>query len=108
MVNPGVMRNLHGQVMQELGRLIGGGEIAPGENLAREDLLAERMRVSRIALRKAMKVLSAKNLIEPRQKPARACATSPIGTGSTPTCWPDAAPPCPPAVSSRSWWRCAS
>ncbi|BFI97294.1 MAG: FadR/GntR family transcriptional regulator [Rhodanobacter sp.] len=68
MVKPVVMRNLHGQVVQELGRLIVGGEIAPGENLPREELLAERMRVSRTALREAMKVLSAKGLIESRQK----------------------------------------
>ncbi len=33
MVKPVVMRNLHGQVVQELGRLIVSGEIAPGENL---------------------------------------------------------------------------
>jgi len=68
MVKPVVVRNLHGQVVQELGRLIVGGEIAPGENLPREELLAERMRVSRTALREAMKVLSAKGLIESRQK----------------------------------------
>ncbi|HEX8779444.1 MAG TPA: FadR/GntR family transcriptional regulator [Rhodanobacter sp.] len=68
MVKPVVMRNLHGQVVQELGRLIVGGEIAPGENLPREELLAERMNVSRTALREAMKVLSAKGLIESRQK----------------------------------------
>ena len=68
MVKPVVVRNLHGQVVQELGRLIVGGEIAPGENLPREELLAERMKVSRTALREAMKVLSAKGLIESRQK----------------------------------------
>lgn len=68
MVKPVIVRNLHGQVVQELGRLIVGGEIAPGENLPREELLAERMNVSRTALREAMKVLSAKGLIESRQK----------------------------------------
>ena len=68
MVKPVVMRNLHGQVVQELGRLIVSGGIAPGENLPREELLAERMKVSRTALREAMKVLSAKGLIESRQK----------------------------------------
>ena len=66
MVKPVIVRNLHGQVVQELGRLIVGGEIAPGENLPREELLAERMKVSRTALREAMKVLSAKGLIESR------------------------------------------
>lgn len=68
MVKPVVVRNLHGQVVQELGRLIVSGEIAPGENLPREELLAEHMKVSRTALREAMKVLSAKGLIESRQK----------------------------------------
>jgi DNA-binding FadR family transcriptional regulator len=68
MVKPVVMRNLHGQVVQELGRLIVSGEIAPGDNLPREELLAEHMKVSRTALREAMKVLSAKGLIESRQK----------------------------------------
>lgn len=68
MVKPVVVRNLHGQVVQELGRLIVDGKIAPGENLPREELLAERMKVSRTALREAMKVLSAKGLIESRQK----------------------------------------
>lgn len=68
MVKPVVVRNLHGQVVQELGRQIVGGKIAVGENLPREELLAERMQVSRTALREAMKVLSAKGLIESRQK----------------------------------------
>ncbi len=68
MAKPIIVRNLHGQVVQELGRQIVGGEIAPGENLPREELLAERLKVSRTALREAMKVLSAKGLIESRQK----------------------------------------
>ena len=62
------VRNLHGQVIQELGRQIVGGELRPGELLPREELLAERMIVSRTALREAMKVLSAKGLIEARQR----------------------------------------
>jgi DNA-binding FadR family transcriptional regulator len=68
MVKPMAVRNLHNQVIHELGRLIVGGELAPGEGLPREELLAERMHVSRTALREAMKVLSAKGLIESRQK----------------------------------------
>lgn len=68
MVKPMAVRNLHNQVVHELGRLIVGGELAPGEGLPREELLAERMNVSRTALREAMKVLSAKGLIESRQK----------------------------------------
>lgn len=68
MVKPIATRNLHGQVIHELGKLIVSGELAPGQGLPREELLAERMKVSRTALREAMKVLSAKGLIESRQK----------------------------------------
>ena len=68
MVKPIAVRNLHGQVVQELGRLIVSGELPAGEGLPREELLAEQMHVSRTALREAMKVLSAKGLIESRQK----------------------------------------
>ncbi len=68
MVRPIATRNLHGQVIHELGRLIVSGEMKPGESLPREELLAERMNMSRTALREAMKVLSAKGLIESRQK----------------------------------------
>jgi len=68
MVKPIATRNLHGQVIHELGRMIVSGEIKPGQSLPREELLAERMSMSRTALREAMKVLSAKGLIESRQK----------------------------------------
>ena len=61
-------RNLHGHVMHELGRRIVGGELRPGDVLPREELLAEQMNVSRTALREAMKVLSAKGLVESRTK----------------------------------------
>jgi DNA-binding FadR family transcriptional regulator len=68
MLNPIAVRNLHGQVVQELGRQIVGGTLCPGDVLPREALLAERMKVSRSALREAMKVLSAKGLVEARPK----------------------------------------
>ncbi|WP_429242940.1 FadR/GntR family transcriptional regulator [Luteibacter sp. 621] len=61
-------RNLHSQVVQQLGQLIVSGKLAPGEGLPREDLLAEKLNVSRTALREAMKVLVAKGLIESRQR----------------------------------------
>jgi DNA-binding FadR family transcriptional regulator len=54
--------------MHELGRRIVGGELRPGDVLPREELLAEQMNVSRTALREAMKVLSAKGLVETRTK----------------------------------------
>ncbi|WP_199098769.1 FadR/GntR family transcriptional regulator [Dyella sp. ASV21] len=61
-------RSLHGQVVRELGTRIVGGELKPGDVLPREDTLAESMQVSRNALREALKVLSAKGLIESRPK----------------------------------------
>lgn len=61
-------RNLHGQVVQELGRRIVDGRLKPGTILPREATLAEQMEVSRTSLREAMKVLSAKGLVEARPK----------------------------------------
>jgi DNA-binding FadR family transcriptional regulator len=68
MVKPVTSRGLHNLVVQQLGRLIVSGELAPGEGLPREEVLAERLNVSRTALREAMKVLVAKGLIESRQR----------------------------------------
>jgi DNA-binding FadR family transcriptional regulator len=68
MMKLGAVRSLHHQVIQELGRLIVSGELEAGQSLPREEILAERMSVSRTALREAMKVLSAKGLIQSRQK----------------------------------------
>jgi len=61
-------RSLHNQVVHQLGQLIVSGELAPGLGLPREDVLAQRLDVSRTALREAMKVLVAKGLIESRQR----------------------------------------
>jgi len=62
------VRNLHGQVVQELGRQIVGGKLKPGEFLPREETLSQRLVVSRTALRESLKVLVSKGLIETRQK----------------------------------------
>lgn len=61
-------RTLHSSVVQELGRRIVSGNLAPGEGLPREEVLAAQMNVSRTALREAMKVLTTKGLIESRQR----------------------------------------
>jgi DNA-binding FadR family transcriptional regulator len=61
-------RNLHGHVTQELGVRIVSGALRPGDALPREEVLAEQMAVSRTALREAMRVLSAKGLVEARPK----------------------------------------
>jgi len=66
--SPTPLRNLHGHVVHELGQRIVGGELHPGDILPREETLADGMDVSRTALREAMKVLSAKGLVESRPK----------------------------------------
>jgi DNA-binding FadR family transcriptional regulator len=66
MRKPNAVRNLYGHVMQEIGQRIVSGKVQPGEVLPREEALAESLQVSRTALREAMKVLSAKGLIESR------------------------------------------
>lgn len=60
------VRSLYGHVMHELGQRIVSGKVKPGEILPREETLAESLQISRTALREAMKVLSAKRLIESR------------------------------------------
>ncbi|SDL40091.1 regulatory protein, gntR family, partial [Dyella jiangningensis] len=66
MVKPIAVRTLYGHVMRELGQRIVSGKVKPGEILPREESLAESLQVSRTALREALKVLSAKGLIESR------------------------------------------
>jgi DNA-binding FadR family transcriptional regulator len=66
MKKPNAARNLYGHVMHELGQRIVSGQVRPGEIFPREETLAESLHVSRTALREALKVLSAKGLIESR------------------------------------------
>jgi DNA-binding FadR family transcriptional regulator len=61
-------RNLHGQVVNELGRRVVGGTYAAGALLPNEDHLCIELAVSRTALREAIKVLAAKGLLEPRPR----------------------------------------
>jgi DNA-binding FadR family transcriptional regulator len=67
-VGPMPARNLHGHVVQQLGQRIVSGELKPGDVLPPEASMAEEMDVSRTSLREAMKVLSAKGLVEARPK----------------------------------------
>lgn len=93
MKKPAGFLNLYGHVMQELGRRIVSGDVKPGEILPREEILAESLHVSRTALREAMKVLSAKGLIESR-----------AGVGARvlePRCWNQ-------LDADVLSWRCAS
>lgn len=68
MARDALLRNLHEHVTQKLGRSIIAGDLHPGDVLPREELLSKQMEVSRTALREALKVLSAKGLVESRPK----------------------------------------
>ena len=61
-------RNLHGQIVHDIGRRIATGEIEPGQSLHSEEAMCSELDVSRTALREAMKVLSAKGMIESRPR----------------------------------------
>jgi DNA-binding FadR family transcriptional regulator len=61
-------RNLHGQVVNELGRRIVGGVYTAGDVLPNEEQLCQELMVSRTALREAVKVLAAKGLLESRPR----------------------------------------
>ncbi|CAN5412251.1 FadR/GntR family transcriptional regulator [soil metagenome] len=64
----GTGRRLHGAIAQKLGVAIMSGEYAPGDTLAGEIAFAEALDVSRSAYREAVKVLTAKGLVESRPK----------------------------------------
>src|SRR5262245_13760610 len=61
-------RSAHGMVTQALGIDILGGRLPPGETLPTEDELLRRFRVSRTALREALKTLAAKGMILPKTR----------------------------------------
>jgi DNA-binding FadR family transcriptional regulator len=61
-------RNLHGQVVNELGRRVVGGVYPAGALLPNEEQLCLGLAVSRTALREAVKVLAAKGLLESRPR----------------------------------------
>ena len=58
---------LPGAVVRQVVRSLAHGRFRPGERLPREDQLAERFGVSRTVVREAMRVLSARGLVEVRQ-----------------------------------------
>ena len=59
---------VHGTIVLAIGEDIVRGEIKPGERLPREAELIERFHASRTAIREAMKVLTAKGLVQARQR----------------------------------------
>jgi DNA-binding FadR family transcriptional regulator len=61
-------KGVHGRLVELLGRRILGEALAPESPLPREAELAQQLGSSRTAIREALKVLSAKGLVETRQK----------------------------------------
>jgi len=59
---------IHGKVARELGTAIVAGRYRPGEILYGEIDASDRLRVSRTAYREAIRILSAKGLVESRPK----------------------------------------
>jgi DNA-binding FadR family transcriptional regulator len=59
---------VHGRVVRALGTIILGRKFQPGEVLPKEDDLARQFKVSRTSVREAVKVLSAKGLLESRPR----------------------------------------
>ena len=59
---------IHGSVVDAIGRWILGGTYAPDDLLPREDDLAVELGVSRTSIREAVKVLSAKGLLQARRR----------------------------------------
>jgi DNA-binding FadR family transcriptional regulator len=59
---------LHGQVAHEIGRQIVSGAIPEGHFLPKESELSEQFKVSRQAIREALKVLAAKGLVASRRR----------------------------------------
>ena len=61
-------KNIHQQIVHEIASSIMSGEISPGDTLQTEDIASSEMNVSRTAYREALKVLTAKGLVESRPK----------------------------------------
>jgi len=59
---------VHGSVVDTIGGWILGGRYAPDQLLPREDDLAAKLGVSRTSVREALKVLSAKGLLEAKRR----------------------------------------
>ena len=66
--NPFRTAKVHDHLVRALAGMILGGQSAPGDQLPNEEGLALRFGVSRSSVREAVKTLSAKGLIETRQR----------------------------------------
>lgn len=61
-------RRIHGSVAHQLGAMIIGGRLAPGEILPNEDVVSANLSVSRTAYREAVRTLAAKGLVDSKPK----------------------------------------
>lgn len=61
-------RSIHGQIAHEIGQRILRGDFPPGTVLPNESAFSIELKVSRTALREAIKVLAAKGLVDSRPK----------------------------------------
>lgn len=61
-------RSIHGQIAHEVGQRILRGDFPPGSVLPNESAFSVELKVSRTALREAIKVLAAKGLVDSRPK----------------------------------------
>lgn len=61
-------RSIHGQIAHEIGQRILRGDFPPGAVLPNESAFSTELKVSRTALREAIKVLAAKGLVDSRPK----------------------------------------
>ena len=61
-------RSIHGQIAHEIGQRILRGDFPPGAVLPNEAAFSIELKVSRTALREAIKVLAAKGLVDSRPK----------------------------------------
>ena len=68
MTEPLKTGGIHRRIVTELGEIIVSGGLKPGDRLPGDQDLIEQFQASRTAIREAMKVLSAKGLIEARQR----------------------------------------
>lgn len=68
-LNPGAMtRNVHTRLADQIGLSIVRGDFKPGQALPSEMRLCEMMKVSRTAVRDALRVLSGKGMVQARPK----------------------------------------
>lgn len=63
-----VQRSIHAQVAAQIGREIVRGAVGPGQALPTEHALCHDFKVSRTVIREAIKLLSAKGLVESRPR----------------------------------------